>query len=60
MLQSWGNSSRLLRRKKLPMGMSHCAGFSNKWVATSGVSIRMLRNLGIANRRLLRPTRCDQ
>src|SRR5450830_153684 len=46
MLHNCGNSSRLLLRKKLPMGVKYASGLLSKCVATAGV--------------VLRPTRSDQ
>ncbi len=60
MLHSWGSSSRLLLRRKEPMGVRYFAGSVNRWVATAGVSIRMLRNLGILKILLWRPMRSLQ
>src|SRR5450830_775345 len=54
------HSSKLLLRKKLPMGVKYASGLLNKCVATAGVPICMLRNLGILKILLLRPTRSDQ
>src|SRR5450830_1176252 len=60
MLHSCGSSSKLLLRKKLPMGVKYASGLLNKCVATAGVPICMLRNLGILKILLLLPTRSDQ
>src|SRR5450830_198757 len=59
-LQSCGNSSKLDLRKKEPTGVKNCAGFAKRWVATAGVSTCIVRNFGILNSRLKRPTRSDQ
>ncbi len=59
-LQSCGNSSRLLLRRKLPIGVRCALGSASKCVATAGVPTRMLRNFGILNNLLCRPTRSDQ
>src|SRR5574337_1450797 len=59
-LQIWGSSSRLVLRRKPPMGVSHALGSDSKCVATVGASIRIVRNLGIVNITLLRPIRADQ
>jgi len=60
MLHSWGNSSRLLLRKSGPIGVRCAVGLASKWVATSGVPVRMLLNFGMLKILLLRPTRSDQ
>ena len=57
---SCGNSSRLVLRRNDPIGVSHCWGFSSRWVARVGVFTRMVRNLGIQNSWLFLPTLCDQ
>jgi hypothetical protein len=36
------------------------SGLASKWVATTGVSVRMVRNLGIKKTVLSLPMRCDQ
>ena len=43
-----------------PRGVRHLSGFSSRWVATAGVSIRMVRNFGILNVVLCIPTLFDQ
>ncbi|MNW12371.1 hypothetical protein D3C71_2100430 [compost metagenome] len=60
MLHNCGNSSRLLLRKKEPIGVKYTLGSDSKCVATAGVPTRMLRNLGILKMRFLLPTRSDQ
>lgn len=60
MLHSCGNSSRLLLRKKPPIGVRCALGSASKCVPTAGVSTHMLRNFGILNSLLYRPTRSDQ
>ncbi len=55
-----GSSSRLVLRRKAPMGVRYVLGSCNKCVATAGVSSRMLRNFGILKTRLSRPTRSLQ
>src|SRR5580765_5945390 len=60
MLHNCGNSSRLFFRKNEPIGVRNISGLLSKWVATAGVSTRMLRNLGIRKRRLFFPTRSLQ
>jgi len=57
---SCGNSSRLVLRRKEPIGVSHCCGFSRRWVARVGVLTRMVRNFGIQKSWLFLPTLCDQ
>ena len=42
------------------MGVRYCPALVKRWVATAGVPVRMLLNLGIFNNLLLRPTRSDQ
>ena len=60
MLHNWGSSSRLLLRKKDPIGVRCDLASASKCVATAGVPSRMLRNLGILKILLCRPTRSDQ
>ena len=60
MLQSCGSSSKLDLRMNEPIGVSHWSGLCSKCVANAGVSMRIVRNLGILKMRLCRPTRSDQ
>src|SRR4051794_19267472 len=60
MLHNWGSSSRLDLRRKEPGGVRNMAGSASRWVATSGVSMRMVRNFGIRNGTLFLPMRSDQ
>ena len=60
MLQSWGSSSRLVFRKNFPMGVMNASAEASRWVATCGVSARIVRNFGIKKIALRRPTRFDQ
>ena len=60
MLQSCGNSSKLLMRKKEPIGVKCELASAIKWVATAGVPNRILRNFGILKIVLFLPTRSDQ
>lgn len=54
--QIWGSSSRLVRRRRDPKGVTHLWGFSRRWVATAGVRVSIVLNLGIKNLLLSRPT----
>ena len=47
-LHNCGSSSRLERRSQRPSGVIHRSGSVSRWVATSGVSVRMVRNFGMA------------
>ena len=60
MLHSCGISSRLDLRKSAPIGVRCDAGADSKCVGSVGVPTRMVRNLGIRNTWLPRPTRSDQ
>jgi len=60
MHQSCGSSSKLVFRRKLPIGVRCRAASVRRCVATTGVSTLIVRNFGMQNRRLPRPTRCDQ
>src|SRR5205807_963877 len=53
-------SSMLDFRKKLPTGVNQQLASRRRWLATSGVSIRMDRNFGIQNKLPWAPTRRDQ
>lgn len=59
-LHNCGNSSRLNLRRSGPMGVRYFFGFSIRCVATGGVSVRMVLNLGILNIVLFIPTLSDQ
>lgn len=59
-LHSCGNSSRLLLRKKPPIGVRCDLESASKCMDKTGVPTRMLRNLGILNSFLCRPTRSNQ
>lgn len=59
-LHNCGSSSRLLLRKKLPIGVKCSSGLTSKCVGMAGVPTRMLRNLGILKILLYLPMRLDQ
>ena len=52
--------ARLDLLRKGPIGIRYASGFVNKWVATGGVSMRIVRNLGILKIILSIPTLSDQ
>ena len=59
-LHNCGSSSRLDFLRKGPIGVRYSSGFDNRWVATAGVSIRIVLNFGILKILSPIPTRSDQ